>query len=161
MDKTWNLRLTRVRMIASLTVCAALGAASSAQAGVDPIAASPESLQLTSFELGHRVDETVVLTNQSRTPRRVRPLPMPPESAFSYADPSCSEPLAPHQSCRIRVSFRPEHWGETTGTLRFAVGDGPLSVYAVQLTGLAPRRDKDEVGSNERLGVGDGQPVEQ
>jgi hypothetical protein len=110
------------------------------------ITASPASLHFTGSELGRAVGETVTLTNQSPRPQRVQLLPLPPDGPFHHSDSSCTEPLSPHQSCRVHVSFRPAHWGAATATLRIALGDGLHSVYAVHLSGHALRHGDHGAG---------------
>lgn len=136
--------LTRVGTMAILVSAIAAGAASSAEAGTPPVAASPEPLHLGSSELGHAVAGTVWLTNHSRRSYRIHILPEPAESAFSFSDSSCSGPLAPGGSCQVTVRFKPKHWGPATGRLIYALNGNLLNAYAVRLVGTAHHPDEDE-----------------
>lgn len=129
--------LIRAGAIAVLVAGIATGAASSAEAGVPLVRASPTALHFTSSELDHAEAREVTFTNLSQRHAEIRFLPQPRDGAFSHGHSSCSGPLAPQDSCSVVVWFKPEHWGLSTGRLVYVVGHSASDAYQVHLAGEA------------------------
>lgn len=123
--------------MAILAMIFATGSASSSEAALPVVKASPPSLHFSSTDLARSEAQHVTLTNLSRHQVEISFLPEPPDTPFTHGHSSCPKSLVPHESCSIAVWFKPKHWGPATGKLVYVLGRSPSDAHQVHLSGDA------------------------